>query len=198
MRKADRVYEPFYRGQSRRAKVAHLAAGSGLALAVRRRRHSEVRPTSQVSSVAGAGLWSSGSPWLRRTHRHRRVCHSEPQQVAHGAAYQDPVRRASRSPVHGGKRVAETSGRPLLDCSCVASSWMTFQCSIEDPVLDPEDVCRNPVHGRPETGEATMHYHEVAVSYDHALFVFQRRRHALDQVEQPLPAGCDVPALCWM
>ena len=42
-----------------------------------------------------------------------------------------------------------------------------------------------------------MHYDEVAVSYDHARFVFQRRRHALDQVEQPLRPGA-MCALCWM
>jgi ABC-type transport system involved in Fe-S cluster assembly fused permease/ATPase subunit len=40
-----------------------------------------------------------------------------------------------------------------------------------------------------------MHHDEVAVSFDHARFVFQRRRHALDQVEQPLPAGSDVGAV---
>src|SRR6267154_1005831 len=44
----------------------------------------------------------------------------------------------------------------------------------EDPVLDPEDVCRDPVHGRPEPGEATMHYDEVAVSDDQARLVSQR------------------------
>ena len=65
----------------------------------------------------------------------------------------------------------------------------------KDPILDPEDVRRDPVHGRPESGEATMHHDEVAVSYDHARFVFQRRRHALDEVEEALAAGSDVRAV---
>jgi hypothetical protein len=32
----------------------------------------------------------------------------------------------------------------------------------EDPVLDTEDVCPDPVRGHPEPGEATMHDDEVA------------------------------------
>jgi hypothetical protein len=36
---------------------------------------------------------------------------------------------------------------------------------------------------------------EVAVSHNHPRLVFQRRRHALDEVEETLPAGGDVRAV---
>ena len=62
----------------------------------------------------------------------------------------------------------------------------------EDPILDPEDVRRDPVHGRPEPRKPPMDDDEVAVSHDHPGLVFQRRRHALDEVEEALAAGRDV------
>jgi hypothetical protein len=40
-----------------------------------------------------------------------------------------------------------------------------------------------------------MNDDEVAISHDHPGLVFQRRRHALDEVEEALAAGGDVRAV---
>src|SRR5712671_2563958 len=65
----------------------------------------------------------------------------------------------------------------------------------KDTLLDPEDVRRDPVHGCPEPRKPSMNDNEVAISHDHAGLVFQRRRHALDEVEEALAAGSDVRAV---
>src|SRR6202047_2568625 len=65
----------------------------------------------------------------------------------------------------------------------------------EDPILDAEDVRRDPVHGCPEPRKPPMNNDEVAISHDHPGLVFQRRRHALDEVEEALAAGSDVRAV---
>ena len=65
----------------------------------------------------------------------------------------------------------------------------------EDPILDPEDVRRDPVHGCPEPRKTPMNDDEVAVSNDHPWLVLQRRRHALDEVEEALAAGSDMSAV---
>src|SRR5437868_6105305 len=103
------------------------------------------------------------------------------------------ARWAACSPVHR-KRVAEhrPAALGLLLSRLVLDDVPMLD---EDSVLDPEDVRRDPVHGRPEPGEATMHYDEVAISHDQPGLVFQRRRHALDEVEEALAAGRDVHAV---
>jgi hypothetical protein len=65
----------------------------------------------------------------------------------------------------------------------------------KDPILDPKDVCRDRVDGRPEPRKAPMTDDEFAISHDHPRLVFQRRRHALDEVEEALAAGSDVRAV---
>src|SRR6266404_4732117 len=65
----------------------------------------------------------------------------------------------------------------------------------EDPILDPKDVRRDPVHGRPEPRKPPMNDDEVAIRHDHPGLVFQRRRRALDEVEEALAAGSDVRAV---
>jgi len=65
----------------------------------------------------------------------------------------------------------------------------------KDAVLDPEDVRRDPVHGRPEPRKLPMNDDEVALSHDHPGLVFQRRRRALDEVDEALAAGSDVRAV---
>src|SRR5207245_2149400 len=65
----------------------------------------------------------------------------------------------------------------------------------KDTILDPEDVRRDPVHGRPEPRKTPMNDDEVAISHDHPGLVFQRGRHALDEVEEALAATGDVRAV---
>src|SRR5690349_1388031 len=65
----------------------------------------------------------------------------------------------------------------------------------EDTIHDPEDVRRDPVHGCPEPGKPPMNDHKVATSHDHPRLVFQRRRHAFDEVEEALAAGSNVRAV---
>src|SRR5207244_13280087 len=59
----------------------------------------------------------------------------------------------------------------------------------------PQDVRRDPVHGCPEPRKPPMNDDEVAISHDHPGLVSQRRRHALDQVEEALATGSDVRAV---
>src|SRR5205085_5931413 len=54
---------------------------------------------------------------------------------------------------------------------------------------------RDPVHARPEPRKPPMSDDEVAISHDHPRLVFQRRRHALDEVEEALAAGSNVRAV---
>src|SRR5260221_10299229 len=100
---------------------------------------------------------------------------------------------AACSPVYR-KRVAEhrPTALGLLSRSLGLDDVPVFD---KDAILDPEDVRRDPVHGCPEPGEATMNDDEVAFSHDHPGLVFQRRRHALDEVEEALAAGSDVRAV---
>src|SRR6266849_10447590 len=65
----------------------------------------------------------------------------------------------------------------------------------EDPIRDPKDVCRDPIHGCPEPRKTSVDNDEVAVSHDHPRLVFQRRRQALDEVEEARAAGSDVRAM---
>src|SRR6476661_7350459 len=88
---------------------------------------------------------------------------------------------ASSGPSLFRKRVAEhrPAALGLLLSRLVLDDVPVFD---KDTILDPEDVRRDPVRGRPEPGETAMHNDEVTVSHDHPRLVFQRRRHALDQV----------------
>jgi hypothetical protein len=65
----------------------------------------------------------------------------------------------------------------------------------EYPILDPENVRRDPVHECPEPRKTSVDNDEVALSNDHPRLVFQRRREALDEVEEALTAGGDVRAV---
>src|SRR5712671_6521981 len=92
------------------------------------------------------------------------------------------------------KRVAEhrPAALRLLLSRLVLDDVPVFD---KDTLLDPEDVRRDPVHGCPEPRKPPMNDNEVAISHDHAGLVFQRRRHALDEVEEALAAGSDVRAV---
>jgi hypothetical protein len=54
----------------------------------------------------------------------------------------------------------------------------------ENSVLDPKDVNHNPIRGSAKSGEPPMEHHQAAIGHAHPGLVFQRRRQALDEVEQ--------------
>src|SRR5438552_6847824 len=103
------------------------------------------------------------------------------------------ARWAACSPIHR-KRVADhrPAALRLLLSRLVLDDVPVFD---KDTILDPEDVRRDPVHGCPEPRKPPMSDDEVALSHDHPGLVFQRRRHALDEVEEALAAGSDVRAV---
>src|SRR6266699_2627669 len=65
----------------------------------------------------------------------------------------------------------------------------------KDSVLNAQNICGNPIHGSTETAKAPVDDHEVSLSHDHSRFVFQRWWDALDKVEEPVAAGCDMSAV---
>ena len=65
----------------------------------------------------------------------------------------------------------------------------------ENSIDDAEDVRRDPALWPAVTREASMDDHEVAVGHDHARLIFQRRRDALDQIEETIAAGLDMSAV---
>src|SRR5882757_401108 len=106
---------------------------------------------------------------------------------------QKPARRAFRSSVQR-KRVAEhrPAALGLLLSRLVLDDVPVLD---RDTILDPEDVRRDPVHGCPEPRKPPMNDDEVTIGHDRPGLVLQRRRQALDEVEEALAAGSDVRAV---
>ena len=65
----------------------------------------------------------------------------------------------------------------------------------ENSIDDTEDVRRDPALWPAVPREASMDDHEVPVGHDHARLIFQRRRDALDQIEETVAAGLDISAV---
>jgi hypothetical protein len=65
----------------------------------------------------------------------------------------------------------------------------------KDPILNPENVRRDPVRGRPESRKTAMDDDEVTVRHDEAGLVLQRQREVLDEVKQAFAAGSNVRAV---
>src|SRR5882757_3202120 len=98
---------------------------------------------------------------------------------------QKPARRAFRSSVQR-KRVAEhrPTALGLLLSRLVLDDVPMLD---EDPVLNPKDVRRDPVDGRPESRKTSMDNDKIALSHDHSRLVFQCWRDALDEGEESFP-----------
>src|SRR5262249_40021451 len=97
---------------------------------------------------------------------------------------------ATRSAVYG-ERVAEhgPAAPGLLLGGLVLDDVPVLD---ENPVLDPQDVCSDPVRRGTEPRETAVDDDEVALSHDEAGLVLQRRREAPDEVEEALASGRDV------
>src|ERR1700730_13104642 len=65
----------------------------------------------------------------------------------------------------------------------------------QNAVLDASDVRRNPVHGLAEARKAPMDDHKIFFGYDRSGFVLQRRRQALDKMEETFTARRDMSAV---
>ena len=65
----------------------------------------------------------------------------------------------------------------------------------QNPVLDPKNVCCNPVHGQAEISKTSVHHYEVSISDDRSRLILKRRRQALDEIEQTPTAGRDMSAM---
>src|SRR5262249_29365595 len=85
-------------------------------------------------------------------------------------------------------------GRPLRDCSAVASSWMTSQCSAFSPFSVRTDVGDDPCR-RTEANEPAVQNDEVAARRRKVVLVAQRLRHDLDHAEQPFTPWRNVRAM---
>src|SRR5215471_7359727 len=78
---------------------------------------------------------------------------------------------------------APNIGRPLFDCSLVASSW--FPVPDQKAVLDVKNVSCNPVHCL-KTRKSTVDNYNLSVGNDCARFVIESRWESFDQIEQPI------------
>src|ERR1035438_2887762 len=65
----------------------------------------------------------------------------------------------------------------------------------KNSVLNAHNICGNPIHGSTETAESPVHNHEVSLGHDRSGFVLQGWRDTLDEIEQTVPARCDMSAV---
>ena len=86
-------------------------------------------------------------------------------------------------------------GRPLRDCSRVASSWMTSQCSASTSILHAHDVGDDPRRRQAVTAEPPVENDEIAGRRRNVVLVAQRRGQGLDQVKEPVTAGRNMCAV---
>jgi hypothetical protein len=64
----------------------------------------------------------------------------------------------------------------------------------KDSALNAHDIRGDPIHKSAETAKSPVHDHEVSFGHDRSGFVLQRRRDALDEIEQTVAPGCDMSA----
>ena len=65
----------------------------------------------------------------------------------------------------------------------------------KDPVFNAHNVCGNPIHRSTETAESTVQDHEVSLSQDRSRLILERRRKALDEIEQAFTTRRDLSAV---
>ncbi len=54
----------------------------------------------------------------------------------------------------------------------------------EDFVLNAQNICGNPIRRSAKTAKSPVHDYSISLSHDHSWLIFERRRKALDQIEQ--------------
>src|ERR1700737_1189650 len=65
----------------------------------------------------------------------------------------------------------------------------------QNAILDANDVRRDPVHGKAEIREPSVHDDEISFGHDRSWLVFERWRKAFDEIEQALAARRDMSAV---
>lgn len=66
----------------------------------------------------------------------------------------------------------------------------------QNSILDAKDVRCNPVHtGKPMPRKSTVDDHKISLGHDRSRFILQRRRAALDEIEEAVPARRDMRAV---
>src|SRR6266851_5428292 len=86
-------------------------------------------------------------------------------------------------------------GRPLFDCSRERFLLDHIPVLDKNAVLDAENVRCNPVHGQAEICKTSVHYYELSISDDRSRLILERRRKALDEIEQTLTTRRDMSAM---
>ena len=65
----------------------------------------------------------------------------------------------------------------------------------KDSVLNAQNICGDPICRCTETAESPVHDDEIPFRNDRSWLIFERRRKALDEMEQPLTTRCNVSAV---
>jgi len=65
----------------------------------------------------------------------------------------------------------------------------------QDSVLNADNICGNPIHRSTETAESPVNDYEVSLSHDCSRFILERRRKALNEIEQAFTTRCDMSAV---
>ena len=65
----------------------------------------------------------------------------------------------------------------------------------ENPVLDTNDVCRNPVYRRTKARESPVEDHEILLGDDHSRFIFQCWWNALYEIKESIATRFCVSAM---
>src|SRR5690348_267717 len=65
----------------------------------------------------------------------------------------------------------------------------------KDSILNAHNVCGNPVDRSTETAESPVHHHELSLSHDRSWLVLERRRKALDEIEEAFTTRRNMSAV---
>src|SRR5271163_3834011 len=65
----------------------------------------------------------------------------------------------------------------------------------QHPILDANNVRRNPIHWQSDVGKPAMNDDVVTFCKNHPRLILERRRRGFDQIEEALPARRDVGAV---
>src|ERR1700746_2987667 len=65
----------------------------------------------------------------------------------------------------------------------------------KDSALNAHNVCGNPVDRSTETAESPVHHHELSLSHDRSWLVLERRRKALDEIEEAFTTRRNMSAV---
>ena len=65
----------------------------------------------------------------------------------------------------------------------------------KDSILNPQNICGNPIHRTTEVAESAVNNHELTVGDNRSRFVAKRGWKALNEIEEPFSAGFNVSAM---